>query len=159
MLGTDRISERIGCSSLSARERERAMVDQTGAWFEERFFDPDHPVDGDWLLDAEAGRLMVEGNDRNKMGTKSIDVNTVILDEAERYMNARGLAPHYRPRLEIHDSRVYAFKPDGDAIRLDYSLYWEKETGFADMISALVEDMISERPLFPWFQPSYASWD
>ena len=148
MVGSQRTSVRLGRLSLHRTQVRLTGIVDAAKWFEEHFFDPDHPLDSDWLMDAEEGRLFTEDIEQMR-APKSLDVNEVIIEEATNYMDQVGLAPRYRPRLELVDGQVYAVKPDGDAIRLDHSLYWERDTGFVDMVEDQLEIMASERLTLP----------
>ncbi|MDW5561862.1 MAG: hypothetical protein SA339_01440 [Methanomassiliicoccus sp.] len=142
-LGTRRnLSVEAGADCV--KERIRGRIEDGDAWFEDRFYDPDHPIDSDWLEDAEAGRLFVKDMVRGNLGTKRLSVNEAMIREANQYMDSKGLAPQYRLRIIELYEHVYAVRPDGDAIRLDHSLYWEEDTGFARMVDGQLRTMCSE---------------
>jgi hypothetical protein len=141
----DRRSSDGGTRADCREERERTRIEGDGTWFEEHFFDPDHPIDSDWLRDAELGRLFLNDQGRGGMGAKRLSVNESLIGEAKAYMDARGLAGQHRLRLTELDGQVYAVRDDGEVIRLDHSLYWEKETGFEAMVDHQLKKMHSEQ--------------
>lgn len=112
---------------------------------EERFYDPDHPIDSDWLMDFEAGSLFPAEGERGRWGRRRLIVNEAMIEEALKYMDERGLAHRYRPRLMMLHGHIYAVRPDGDAIKLVHSLYWEKDSGFEDLIEDQLRVMASEQ--------------
>ncbi len=121
------------------------------------FFDPDHPLDGDWLSDAESGILFTNGTAGHLNKPRTLDVNERIIHEARGYMDRRGLSPCYRPMFKIKGGRVRAIGPDGSSVIIDHSLYWEVDSGFSEMIDGLLNMMLSGRRILLQTQTSHAS--
>lgn len=104
----------------------------------------DYPPDRDDEMHVKADRSFSKRASRT-VGSGRPILNEMLLEQAKRYMDEKGLTPHLRPNFMELGDRIYAIKPDGDAILLDYSLHWERDTGFANMIECLLKQMYAEQ--------------
>lgn len=116
-----------------ARERIRVPP------LEERFFDLHLPLDSDFLEDMETGALFDPPSISGRTMPVPLDVNRKLIEEAVELARQRGLPPDLIPRFRIIRGTVHACGSNGHVLRLDHSLFWEVETGYAALLDELLE--------------------
>lgn len=113
---------------------------------EDRFFDLNLPLDTDWLEDMESGALFDPPSISGRKGPVIVDVNRKLIEEAVALARERGLPSDLVPRFRIIRGAVHACSANGRILRLDHSLFWERESGY----DALLDELLEMSPADRW---------